>query len=130
LAFGVHLKQPEEAVSAHDQKLYNFKIRGEEPLNAAPPLYSNFLAISRVANDVQFEFIFLDLNQVAVVMDQMKTAENPPVPELQGKTVAKLVMPGINVLQLREHFEKICDAIEEITKKQKEAEHGRNSKAL
>ena len=117
-------------MSPEKQKILNFKIRGEEPLQAAPALYSNFLAISRVANDVQFEFVFLDLNQVAVMLEQMKGIENPPIPELQGKTVAKLVMPAANVLQLRDQFEKICNAIEENIKKQPEAEHGRSSKAL
>ena len=116
-------------MSLQKEKILNFKIRGEEPVQAEPALYSNFLAISRVANDVQFEFVFLDLNQVAALMDQLKSVENPPVPELQGKTVAKVVMPAAHVLQLREQFGKICDAIEENVKKQ-EGHNGRASNAL
>jgi hypothetical protein len=112
-------------VSTRKQKLLNFKVRGEEPVQAVPALYSNFLAVSRVGSDVQFEFVFLDLNKVAVLMEEMKTAENPQVPELQGKTVSKVVMPAANVLQLKEHFETIFRALEEIVQKQPEVKHGR-----
>jgi hypothetical protein len=116
-------------VSAKKPELLNFKVVGEEPVNAVPALYSNFLAVSRVGNDVQFEFVFLDLNKVAVLMQEIKSAEKPEVPELQGKTVAKVVMPAANVLQLKGHLETIFRAIEETLQKQPEVKHGRSSNA-
>jgi len=116
-------------VSTEKQKILNFHVKGQGPLDATAALYANFVAISRVATDVQFEFVFLDLNQVAVLLEQIKNSENPSMPELEGKTVAKLVMPAASVLQLREHFQKICDAIEENIEKQPEVQNGRNSKA-
>jgi hypothetical protein len=125
----LHQITAEGEVSPEKQKVTNFRVKGQGPLEATAALYANFLAISRVATDVQFEFVFLDLNQVAVLLEQIKNSENPTIPELEGKTVAKLVMPAATVLQLKEHFQRICDAIEENIGKQPEVQNGRSSKA-
>jgi hypothetical protein len=117
----------EAQVSAEEQKILNFRVRGEDPVQAVSALYSNFLAISRVGTDVQFEFIFLDLNLVAGILEQLKKAEKPSVPELQGKTVAKVVMPAATFFQLREHFENIFRALEEVVPKMPEAQDDRSS---
>ena len=114
-------------MSANDQKILNFRVKGEDPVRAVAALYSNFLAVSQVGTDVQFEFIFLDLNLVANAMEQLKKAESPGVPDLQGKTVAKVVMPAATFFQLHEHFETIFRAINEALSKTAEAQHDRSS---
>jgi hypothetical protein len=92
-------------------KLFNFKVRGEDPLDAGPPLYGNFLAVSQVGTEVQFEFIFVDLNQVASVIEMLKATDVTVVKELEGKTVVKVVMPGASFVQLREQFERVFSAL-------------------
>jgi len=104
-------------VSVSEQKILNFRVSGQAPVDAVPALYSNFLAVSQVGTDVQFEFIFLDLNLVAGVLKQLKEVENPSIPELQGKTVSKLVMPAANFVQLREHFENLFRTLEGVVPK-------------
>ncbi len=94
-----------------EQKVVNFKVKGEPPVQAVPALYSNFLAVSRVGTDVQFEFVFLDLNQMAVMLEQFKTADVTVAPEVEGKTVAKVVMPAVTFVQLQEQLEKIFAAL-------------------
>jgi hypothetical protein len=114
-------------VSADEQKILNFRVRGEDPVQAVSALYSNFLAVSRVGTDVQFEFIFLDLNLMAVALEQLKKADKPSIPDVQGKTVAKVVMPAATFIQLREHFENLFRALEEVIQKTPEAQHDRSS---
>jgi len=99
-------------VSEDDKKVLNIRVKGEDPFEAAAAVYSNFLAVSRVGTDVQLEFIFLDLNLLAVALEKLKQTANPEVPELKGKTVAKIVMPGATLLQLRQHFENIFNLLE------------------
>jgi len=94
-----------------EQKIVNFKVKGEPPVQAVPALYSNFLGVSRVGTDVQFEFVFLDLNQVAMVLEQFKTGDVTVGPEVEGKTVAKVVMPAVTFMQVHEQFEKIFAAL-------------------
>jgi hypothetical protein len=125
---GLHRITREAQVSADEQKILNLRVKGEDPVQAVSALYSNFLAVSRVGTDVQFEFIFLDLNLVATILEQLKKIENPNVPELQGKTVAKIVMPAATFLQLREHFENLFRALEEVVPRMAEAQHDRGSK--
>lgn len=118
----------EAKVSADEQKLLNFRVSGEDPVAAVSALYSNFLAVSRVGTDVQFEFIFLDLNVIANVLQQFKEADKGSVPDLRGKTVAKIVMPGANFIQLREHFENLFRALDGVVPKAPEVQHDRSSK--
>jgi hypothetical protein len=101
---------------AEEKKLVQFQIRGEDPIDAITPIYSNFVGISRVGTDIQFEFIFLDLNQLAQILDPTKakgpaTATGPQ--ELVGKTVAKIVMPGLNFMQAKEQIDVIMRALSE-----------------
>lgn len=115
-------------MSPDEQKILNFRVRGEDPIHSVAALYSNFLAVSRVGVDVQFEFIFLDLNLIAGVLEQMKGLEKPGIPDLQGKTVSKVVMPAATFFQLREHFENLFRALEEVVPKMPEAQNDRTSK--
>ncbi len=108
-----------------EPKVQNFRVKGEPPVQAVPALYSNFLAVSRVGTDIQFEFIFLDLNQFATLIEQFKDANITMTPELEGKTVAKVVMPAATFIQLRQQFEKIFEALKEIMPKMPEVKHER-----
>ncbi len=94
-----------------EPKIQNFKVKGEPPVQAVPALYSNFLAVSRVGTDVQFEFVFLDLNYMAVMLEQLKGADVTVTPEVEGKTVAKVVMPAVTFVQLQEQLEMIFAAL-------------------
>lgn len=96
---------------SEESKLQTFQVQGQSPLDAAPALYSNFVAVSRLGTEVQFEFIFLDLNQLAKVLDELKTAPSE-TPTVQGKTVAKVVMPAVSFVQLKEPLAKIFEALE------------------
>lgn len=103
------------------------QVRGEDALEACKAVFSNFLAISRVGTEVQFEFVFLDLNVVANILQAVAKAESKTVPEIVGKTAAKIVMPAASVLQIKEHFLKLLEDIEaEISGKKKEAQNEYN----
>jgi len=99
---------------AEERRITQLQISGDDPLHTAViPTYSNFVGISRVGTDVQFEFLFLDLNQLAQILEHSKTAEITERQILVGKTVAKIVMPGVNFVQVKEQIEKIMKALEE-----------------
>lgn len=85
------------------------QVKGENPLGAPPALFSNFLAMSRVAADVQLEFVFLDFNQVVQIVQGGQAS--PPMP-VEGQTVAKIIMPAAAFAQLKEHFVKLVADIE------------------
>jgi hypothetical protein len=96
-----------------------FTVFGEDPLAAAPPQFANFVAISHVASEVQFEFIYLDLNMLAQRFGQPGVNDRPENPELskgsielQGKTVAKIVVPVSSFLQLKGHLEEMLKKFE------------------
>lgn len=115
-----------------EKSVLTFQVKGEPPLEAVPALFSNFLAVSRVGTEVQFEFVFLDLNQVATMLASKGVSENEdsPAPVLVGKTVAKVVMPAAAFVQLREQLEKIFEALKEILPKSQEVEDERRSSSL
>ncbi len=101
---------------SQEPKLQTFEIQGQPPLDVAPALYSNFVSISRVGTEVQFEFVFLDLNQIAKILAEPRSSPSEP-PTVQGKTVAKVVMPAVSFVQLKEQLAKIFEALEEILPK-------------
>lgn len=86
------------------------KVQGEPPMDAPPALYSNFLGIARVAMDVQFEFVFLDLNQVAQILQSGKVSE--AAAPVTGQTVAKIIMPAAAFIQLKDHIIRLMSDIE------------------
>jgi hypothetical protein len=102
----------EAYVSAEGYKkdLVMIKVQGESPMDAPPALYSNFLGIARVATDVQFEFVFLDLNQVAQIIQGGQGSE--AAAPVTGQTVAKIIMPAAAFVQLKEHLTKVMADIE------------------
>ncbi|HZP32840.1 MAG TPA: hypothetical protein VFB23_05690 [Candidatus Acidoferrales bacterium] len=95
-------------MSTSNPTLLKIQVQGEDPLSAVPPLFSNFLAISRAGTDVQFEFIFLDINQIASMFKENAVPTGP----ISGKTVSKVVMPAASVLQLKDHLVTLLQAIE------------------
>jgi hypothetical protein len=92
-----------------------FRVIGEDPLLvSSPPIFANFLGISHAGNEVQFEFVFLDINQLATRFGQPNEDERPGIPaeqrkdvELRGKTVAKVILPAAAFVQLEEHIQGI-----------------------
>jgi hypothetical protein len=113
---------------SEEPKLQMFQVQGEPAVDAVPALYSNFLAVSRVATEVQFEFIFLDLNQIAKTLEELKATPSES-PIVQGKTVAKVVMPAASFAQLKEQLGKIFEALEAILPSVPETENERRSSA-
>lgn len=98
---------------AEEKKRFLLNIRGDDPLRAHSPLYSNFVSISRLGSDVQLEFIFVDLSQMALLVENVKRSAVSGPQEMVGKTVAKIIMPGVNFLQIKEHLNTIFQALGE-----------------
>jgi hypothetical protein len=98
---------------------------GEDPRHAVAPIFANFVAISHLANEVQLEFIFLDINTLAGQIEQVKRGASPADLSIQGKTVAKVVVPAASFVQLRSHLSAMFDRLEgrneEPQKRKKEA---------
>lgn len=94
-----------------EKTIVNFQVKGEGPSGPAPALFSNFLAVSQVGTEVQFEFVFLDLNLLAGMLEQLKAAGATTTPTVEGKTVAKVVMPAAVFAQMKAHFDKIYNAL-------------------
>jgi len=106
-------KQP--TVSLPAQKILTVQIQGEGPAYDHPPLYSNFLALSRVGMDVQFEFIFLDFNLIAQLFLQQKEG-GVSTSTVEGKTVAKMILSGQSLIQIRDHLNHIMDEVDRAIK--------------
>jgi hypothetical protein len=95
-----------------EKAILNFRVQGEPPTGGAAPLFSNFLAVSQVGTEVQFEFVFLDLNMLATKIEVVKAAGAQATPgNIEGKTVAKIIMPAAVFVQMKEHFDKILNAL-------------------
>jgi hypothetical protein len=80
------------------------QVKAKETQAPSPTLFSNFLGVARVAGEVQFEFLFLDLNQMAQLLNAGKMAKNPEMIEVSAQTVVKIVMPAGNVIQIKDHL--------------------------
>ena len=70
------------------------KISGQGPLEATAPLFSNFLAISRVGGEVQCEFVFADINELANIL---VNKESPVTVEIVGEDGGEDHNPSGNV---------------------------------
>lgn len=98
---------PSGAVTIH--------VQGQGAMYSDPPTYSNYLAVARVGADVQFEFIFLDFNTIAQILDQSKKGVALTLP-VEGRTVAKIIVSGVNLIQIRNHLNFILDETEKAVK--------------
>jgi hypothetical protein len=94
-----------------EKTVINFQVKGEGPSGSSPAMFSNFLAVSQVGTEVQFEFVFLDLNLLAGMLEQLKAAGAGTTPTVEGKTVAKVVMPAAVFAQMKGHFDRIYNAL-------------------
>lgn len=106
-----------------DLRTLTFEVKGQAPVDAMAPIFSNFLALSRVGTDVQLEFVFIDLNQLAAIVEKSKDKESQEVPQVHGKTVAKIVMPATSFIQLKDQMQKVFSAIDKILQESLGVEH-------
>jgi hypothetical protein len=53
-----------------EKAILNFRVAGEAQSAGPPALFSNFVAVSQVGTEVQFEFVFLNLNVLATMIGQ------------------------------------------------------------
>jgi len=96
-----------------ENRQVTFKVAFDDPRDGAVPLFSNHVGISRAGTEVQFEFVFLDINAVAEILKgQKERSDNSPV-EIKGKSVAKIVMPLHVFLQLKGHLQTMFGQIEQ-----------------
>ena len=98
------------SAEGYKKDLVMIKVQGEPAMDAPPALYSNFLGIARVAMDVQFEFVFLDLNRVAQIIQGGQPSEGAS--PVTGQTVAKIIMPAAAFVQLKDHIIQVMSDIE------------------
>jgi hypothetical protein len=88
------------------------KVKLEDPVTLSlPTLFANHVAISRAGTEVQFEFVAMDINVLAMKLAQLQSGEAEGPVELSGKTVAKVVVPLHFFMQLEGHLEQIFSAI-------------------
>ena len=90
-------------------KIIRLEVKSADP--TLPAAFSNFIAVSRVATEVQFEFIFVDISEVASIIEGKQDKTDPA--KMKGRTVAKVVVPALSVVQLKGHLAKMIEAIEE-----------------
>ncbi|SRR5216684_5949648 len=95
-----------------DNRQVRFNVVFEEPRAGAVPLFSNHVGISRAGTEVQFEFAFLDINAIATILRSQKERSDPSPIDINGKSVAKIVMPLHAFLQLKEHLQGMFADIE------------------
>jgi hypothetical protein len=96
-----------------DNRQVRFNVVFEEARTGAVPLFSNHVGISRAGTEVQFECAFLDINVVATILRSSKKEHSDPSPiDINGKSVAKIVMPLHAFLQLKEHLQGMFADIE------------------
>jgi len=85
-------------------------VGGDDPRSVAPS-FANFVGISHVGSEVQLEFIFLDINQIAQQIQRVQAGASGDA-EMHGKTVAKVVVPVESFLQLKDHVSKVFERLE------------------
>jgi hypothetical protein len=79
-------------------------VSGEDPRKAVSPTFANFVAVSQVGAEVQFEFIFLDLGQLAARLERWKAEGRENAGEFEGKTVGKVIVPVAALMQVKDHL--------------------------
>lgn len=96
------------------EKVGMLTVSGDDPRHAGSPLFANFVAVSHVGSDVQFEFIFLDLSQLALRIERVKAGTENADGPFQGKTVGKIVVPVSAFLQLKDHLLSMFNRLEAV----------------
>ena len=87
----------------------NFTVEFQDPLDAPPAYYCNHVAIARAGTEVQFEFVYIDLNRLAHAIEEKD--RHPEGIKLTGRTVAKCVVPLHVFLQLEGHVTQMFEAL-------------------
>ena len=96
-----------------ENRQVKFKVIFEDPKAGPAPLFSNHVGISRAGTEVQFEFSFVDINAVATILQSYKGNSVPSeLIEIDGRSVAKVVMPLHVFLQLKDHLQGMFAEIE------------------
>ncbi|HLW52948.1 MAG TPA: hypothetical protein VKW06_08895 [Candidatus Angelobacter sp.] len=109
----------------------NVTITADQNRDAVAPMFANFLAVSSVGNDIQLEFMFVDLSELAASIEKAKRGEADKDFTCSAKTVSKMIMPAASFVQLKDHlaqmFERLEAQSDEQSTKQKtarESSHG------
>lgn len=103
----------QEGVCVPEQHVVLLTVKKDEHSALTPALFSNFLQISRVATEVQFEFVFVDVSDLAQALQKAKESEPGKDCVVHGRTVAKVVLPALNFMQVKEHIYGILNAVEQ-----------------
>jgi hypothetical protein len=88
-----------------------FKVSAEDPQSVVP-LFSNFVAISRAGTEVQFDFIALDINELALKI-AAQGAGQQELPEIKGKMVSRVVVPLHVFMQLEQHIQSMFSTVKQ-----------------
>jgi hypothetical protein len=95
-----------------EHKTVLLSVKKSEDSQAMPAAFSNFLQVSRVATEVQFEFVFVDVSELAQTLQKAKDQTPERDVTVQGRTVAKVILPALNFMQVKDHINAIFAAIE------------------
>src|SRR6266404_2060876 len=90
----------------------NVTIAADENRHSVVPTFANFLAVCSVGSDVQLEFMFVDLSELATQIEKAKTGEAPKDFTCTSKTVSKLIMPAASFVQLKAHLIQLFERLE------------------
>jgi hypothetical protein len=90
----------------------NVTVTTDETHFSAMPTFANFLRVCSVGNDVQFEFIFVDLVDFAEQIEKAKKEEAPKDFSCSGLTVSKMIMPAASFVQLKDHLTRMFENLE------------------
>jgi len=95
-------------------QLLGLKVITEDPTKSSvPTLFSNHVAIARAGTEVQFEFVAMDINVLAIKMAEYQSDDVSGPIEIAGKTVAKIVVPLYVFMQLEQHLQTIFSAVKQ-----------------
>jgi hypothetical protein len=90
----------------------NVTVTTDETHLSTLPTFANFLRVCSVGNDVQFEFIFVDLVDFAEQIDKAKQEAGPKDFSCSGLTVSKMIMPAASFVQLKDHLTRMFENLE------------------
>jgi len=110
-----------------EDRIVTLNLKKDEESASISAIFSNFLQISRVATEVQFEFVFVDIDDVARTLQKAKESDPGQQHTLNGRTVAKIVLPALSFIQVKDHVNGLFKAIEDELGKlpaAKEVQHG------
>jgi len=90
----------------------NVTVTADENRLSVVPAFANFLQVSSVGNDVQLEFMFVDLSDLAGQIDKAKKEEGSKDFSCSARTVSKMIMPAASFVQLKDHLAHMFENLE------------------